>query len=45
MMFAGPYAHPVFQPVTLKVFPADPMVMVRSHIPGRVAEDQIFLGQ
>lgn len=34
--FAGPYAHPVFHPVTEKVLPADPIVIVRSHISGRV---------
>lgn len=37
MSSAGPYAHPVFHPVTEKVFPAEPMVMVRSHMPGNVA--------
>jgi hypothetical protein len=34
---AGPYAQPIFHPVTLNVFPADPIVIVLSHIPGRVA--------
>ena len=33
----GPTAHPSFHPVTEKVLPADPMVTVLSHIPGRVA--------
>ena len=34
---AGPTVQPIFQPVTEKVLPAEPIVMVRSHIPGRVA--------
>jgi hypothetical protein len=34
---AGATAHPIFHPVTLKVLPALPMVMVRSHMSGRVA--------
>ena len=34
---AGPYAQPIFHPVTLNVFPADPIVIVLSHIPGKVA--------
>lgn len=36
----GFYAHALltFQPVTLKVFPALPIVTVLSHIPGRVAK-------
>ena len=29
--------QPTFHPVALKVFPAQPTVMVLSHIPGRVA--------
>lgn len=40
MRGAGPYAQPVFHPVTLNVFPAEPMVTVRSHIPGRVATNK-----
>lgn len=35
------YARVTFQPVALKVFPALPMVMVRSHIPGRPAVDTL----
>lgn len=42
MRGAGPYAQPVFHPVTLNVFPAEPMVTVRSHIPGRVAANTTF---
>ena len=34
----GPMDQPNFHPVTLNVFPALPMVMVRSHMPGKVAE-------
>ena len=30
-----------FQPVTLKVFPALPIVTVRSHIPGNVAKENL----
>lgn len=37
MRWAGPIAHPIFQPVTLKVLPALPIVIVRSAIPLRVA--------
>lgn len=40
MRGAGPYAQPVFHPVTLNVFPAEPMVTVRSHIPGSVATNK-----
>jgi len=38
MKLAGPYAHPSFQPVMLKVLPAEPMVTVRSHMSGSVAK-------
>ena len=34
---SGPNAQPNFQPVTENVFPALPIVMVRSYISGRVA--------
>lgn len=34
--WAGPYAQPVFHPVTENVLPAEPIVMVRSHMPGSV---------
>jgi hypothetical protein len=37
--FAGPYAQPIFQPVTLNVFPPLPMLIVRSHIPGKLAAE------
>lgn len=39
-MDIGFYVHALltFQPVTLKVFPALPIVTVLSHIPGRVAK-------
>lgn len=39
-MDIGLYVHALltFQPVTLKVFPALPIVTVLSHIPGRVAK-------
>merc|ERR1719334_1138584 len=43
MRCSGPYAQPSFQPVTEKVFPADPMEMVRSHIPGKEATRTILL--
>jgi len=33
----GPNDQPNFQPVTLKILPALPMVTVLSHIPGSVA--------
>lgn len=33
---AGAYAHPSDHPVTENVFPAEPMVIVRSHMSGRV---------
>lgn len=39
---AGPTAQPVFQPVTLNVFPALPMFMVLSAIPSKVAKRQNF---
>lgn len=42
MRLAGPYAQPVFHPVTEKVFPAEPIVIVRSHIPGNVARNIIM---
>lgn len=32
--------HLTFQPVTLKVFPALPIVIVLSHIPGKVAKQE-----
>jgi hypothetical protein len=34
---AGPQIQPIFQPVTLKVFPALPITRVRSRSPGSVA--------
>ena len=34
---AGPVSQPTFQPVTENVFPPEPIVSVRSAIPGRVA--------
>ena len=37
----GPIDQPSFQPVMLKVFPALPMVMVLSHIPGSEAKTRI----
>lgn len=40
---AGPTAQPVFQPVTLNVFPALPMLMVLSAIPSNVAKRQNFV--
>ena len=35
--FAGPMDQPNFHPVTEKVLPAEPIVMVLSHMPGKVA--------
>lgn len=37
---AGPYAHPNDHPVTENILPADPMVIVRSHIS---ANEQILV--
>lgn len=34
---SGPIAQPHFQPVTHKDLPAEQTVMVRSHMPGKVA--------
>ena len=34
---SGPKAQPSFHPVTENVFPAEPTVIVLSHIPGKVA--------
>ena len=38
MRCSGPIDQPSFQPVTLNVLPALPIVIVLSHIPGNVAE-------
>ena len=45
MRFSGAMAQPSFHPVALKVFPALPKVIVRSHMSGRVAKKQNIIGK